>query len=333
MYIEQDEFSGRPIAEDAYPSLAAFREAGGLAFHNFSIEEVRSRYVSSCESAPLNETEEPVQTDFTIGRFQVRLYDPRSNVVAGEKTSAVLFLHGGGWVMGDLRTHHFAARRIATRTGVPVLAVDYRLAPEHPYPAAIDDSRAALKWILDPNQPHKLNVFGLSIIGDSAGGQLAAVLTNEFHLTAPIKSQILLYPVTDIRDENMANSESYQRISEGFPLVAKTMEWFADNYVERGSIRENPDLSPQCAEVDHRLPSTLIITVDNDPLADEGARYADKLRTAGVSVQYEHLIGYAHGLFTSAGKIQAGERYLNRAADFISSEFQGPPVSIETASQ
>ena len=322
MYIESDEFSGRPIAADAYPVIAAFREAGGLAFHNFSIDEVRSRYVSSCESAPLNEEYNPVRSDFTVGQFQVRLYDPRSDIHSEEATPVVLFIHGGGWVMGNLRTHHSAAQRIATRTGFPVVAVDYRLAPEHPYPAAIDDSRAALKWILDSKQPHKLNVSALSIIGDSAGGQLAAVLTNEFHQTAPIKSQVLLYPVTDLRDENLATSESYQRITDGFPLVAKTMEWFADTYVERGVIRENPDLSPQCAKIDHRLPSTLIITVDNDPLADEGARYADKLRTAGVTVQYEHLIGYAHGLFTSAGKIQTGERYLNRAADFISSEFQ-----------
>lgn len=319
MRVEKDEFSGLPVAEDAYPPLRAFREAGAKSFHNFSVEQVREMYIESCESAPLHEKNEPAQADYLLEDFHVRLYEPRRASDQEQPTPAVLFLHGGGWVMGDLRTHHFAARRIAARTGFPVLAVDYRLAPEHPYPAAIDDTRAALRWLLDAENPHGVQVSSISVIGDSAGGQLAAVLVNETAGSETVlDSQVLLYPVTDLRDENIATSESYQRITEGFPLVADTMVWFADNYVERGDIRRNPDLSPQCADLPKNLPATYIVTVDNDPLAAEGRRYAEKIQATGAEIVYDHLVGYAHGVFTSAGRIPTGEQYLNKAADFIS---------------
>lgn len=323
MHVEKEEFSGLPVAEDAYPSLKAFRDAGAHSFHNFSVEQIRDMYVSSCEAAPLHEENEPAQTDFELEGYTVRLYDPRPESERQQAGPAVLFLHGGGWVMGNLRTHHFAARRIAARTGFPVLAVDYRLAPEHPYPAAIDDSRAALQWFLDSENAHGVQVSSISLIGDSAGGQLAAVLTNEFSGgDIMLDSQVLIYPVTDLTEENMDSSESYQRITEGFPLVAATMVWFADNYVEKGVIRFNADLSPQHADLPKGLPATYIVTVANDPLAAEGARYAEKLWTNGVEVVHDHLEGYAHGLFTSAGRIPTGESYLNKAADFISAHAQ-----------
>lgn len=323
MHVEKDEFSGFPVADDAYPQLKAFRDAGAHSFHNFSVEQVREMYVSSCEAAPLHEEREPAQTDFELEGYTVRLYDPRPESEHGQVGPAILFLHGGGWIMGNLRTHHYAARRIATRTGFPVLAVDYRLAPEHPYPAAIDDSRAALRWFLDGKNAHGMQVSSISLIGDSAGGQLAAVLANEFAGNdIVLDSQVLIYPVTDLTEENINSSESYQRITEGFPLVADTMVWFADNYVERGSIRRNADLSPQYADLPERLPATYIITLDNDPLAAEGTRYAEKLRASGVKVVHDHLEGYAHGLFTSAGRIPTGESYLNKAADFISTHAQ-----------
>lgn len=325
MRIERDEYSGRPVANDAYPSLEAFRAAGAKSFHNFEVETVREMYITSCEASPLVEDHPPAQTDFEVEGFKVRLYEPRSTVERTQRTPAILFLHGGGWVMGGLRTHHFVARRLAGRTQLPVLAVDYRLAPEHPYPAAIEDSRKALHWFVERDDIHGVRVGSLSLVGDSAGGQLAAVLTNEFAAKSPeilLDSQVLLYPVTDLSERNIRDSSSYQRLREGFPLVADTMKWFADNYVERGAIRERPDISPAFADLPDNLPDSYVITVDNDPLADEGIRYAEMLRSAGAGVVHDHLIGYAHGLFTSAGKIPTGETYLNKVADFISSQAQ-----------
>lgn len=320
MHPANDEFSGRPVAEDAHPPLQSFRDSGGRSFHEYPVHEVREIYVRSTAAAALDETDPPEQTDFDVDEFRVRLYEPRPDSQRYLPTPGILFMHGGGWVMGDLRTHHSTARRLAVHTGFPVLAVDYRLAPEHRYPAAVDDCRHALRWFAERCDLHGVRVSSLSLIGDSAGGQLAAVLTNEAvteGFPTPIDAQVLLYPVTDLTEENLAASSSYRRVTAGFPLVADTMRWFADIYVDRGEVRHSTDLSPLRAELPEGLPATYVITVENDPLAEEGARYAAKLAAAGARVRLDHLVGYAHGLFTSAGKILTGEHYLHKAADFI----------------
>lgn len=320
MRVDKDEFTSRTIAEDAFPAIETFRRSGGRSFHQYSVEEVRRMYVESCEAAPLIELHTPEQGDFQVGAFRVRLYDPRPKTKRSNPTAGILFIHGGGWVMGNLRTHHFMARRLSARTGLPLLAVDYRLAPEHRYPAAIDDCREALAWFSERVDLHGVQLSSLSLIGDSAGGQLAAVLTNEAvagAFSASIDSQVLLYPVTDLTEENITTSTSYQRVVSGFPLVAETMKWFADAYVGERVDRSTSDLSPLQSVLPEGLPASYVITVDNDPLAEEGARYVAKLATAGAPVQYEHLVGYAHGLFTSAGRIPTGEHYVNKVADFI----------------
>ncbi|SDS77589.1 alpha/beta hydrolase [Corynebacterium timonense] len=315
-----DDYTKRPVAADALPTLQAFREGGAKPFHEFAVEDVRDTYVANTEAAPLTEHREPEHTDFEVGQFRVRLYEPRDTDQRSEPTAGILFMHGGGWVMGDLRTHHSVARRLAARTCLPVLAVDYRLAPEHRYPAAVDDCREALQWFIECSDVHGVTLTSVSFAGDSAGGQLAAILTNETVAGAssiPVDCQVLLYPAVDLTEENMATSTSYQRLTEGFPLVADTMKWFVDTYIEDGVDRTAADISPLRAELPENLPASFVITVDNDPLAEEGARYAAKLAAAGAPVHYEHLSGYAHGLFTSAAKIPTGERYLNKAADFI----------------
>lgn len=319
MYTNHDEYSGRPVAGDAQPVLQAFRDAGGVSFHHIPVPEVRERYVAATAAAALPKLAGVSETDFRIDQFNVRLYDPRPRDQRDRPTAGIVFLHGGGWLMGDLRTHDSAAHRLAARTGLPLIAVDYRLAPEHRYPAAIEDCRAALRWFADPAGPHGVELSSVSFIGDSAGGQLAAVLTNETVAagTLPVDAQVLLYPITDISDAHLAAAPSYQRVTEGFPLVADTMRWFIDTYVDEGEIRNRPDLSPLSATLPEQLPPTYVITVDNDPLADEGGRYALKLAMAGTLVRHDHLLGYAHGLFTAAGSIPTGEHYLHEAADFI----------------
>lgn len=319
MYTTQDEYSGRPVAEDAQPVLQAFRDAGGVSFHHIPIPEVRERYVAATVAAALPKLAGVSETDFHIDQFNVRLYDPRPAVQQDKPTAGIVFLHGGGWLMGDLRTHDSAAHRLAARTGLPLIAVDYRLAPEHRYPAAIEDCRAALRWFAEQAGQHGVQLSSVSFIGDSAGGQLAATLTNETVAAGslPVDTQVLLYPITDISDAHLATAPSYQRVTEGFPLVADTMRWFIDTYVDEGEIRTRPDLSPLSATLPEQLPPTYVITVDNDPLADEGGRYALKLAMAGTTVRHDHLLGYAHGLFTSAGRIPTGEHYLHEAADFI----------------
>ncbi|QGU08236.1 Carboxylesterase NlhH [Corynebacterium occultum] len=320
MYTTHDEYSGRPVAEDAQEVLQAFRDSGAVSFHRIAINEVRERYVTATAAAALPKLTGVSETDFQVDQFRVRLYDPRPVEHRDQPTPGIVFIHGGGWLMGDLRTHDSVAHRLAARTGQPLIAVDYRLAPEHRYPAAIDDCRVALRWFAERADLHGIQLSSVSFIGDSAGGQLSATLTNEAVQTGipRVNSQVLLYPITDISDKNLDNSLSYQRLTTGFPMVADTMRWFIDTYVDKGEVRARPDLSPLLATLPEHLPPSYVITVDNDPLADEGGCYALKLASSGATVRYDHLLGYAHGLFTSAGKIPTGERYLHEAADFIS---------------
>ncbi|MDQ0029923.1 alpha/beta hydrolase [Arthrobacter bambusae] len=274
---------------------------------------MRELYESGCAANGLSGNPLPSVTDFSVQEFKVRVYDPRT---VGGPTPAVLFFHGGGWVMGSLSTHDGLCRRLASLTNLPVVAVDYRLAPEHPYPAAIDDSRAAARWLFGAGAEHGLEVTEAVLVGDSAGGQLAAVLVNENASTAnpvPIAAQVLIYPMVDLT----MSSPSYDRVTAGFPLVADTIAWFADHYLPEGIDRTAPDVSPALNEPPSGLPPTYVITVDNDPLVDEGADYAAALAKTGTEVQYQHLTGYAHGLFTSAGRIPRGEETIDRVAAFI----------------
>lgn len=311
--ISTDRFSGRPVAADAQEVLQEFRASGGRPFHSYPVKQVRELYESSCAANGLSGDQLASVTDFDVDEFTVRVYDPRP---VSDPTTAVLFFHGGGWVMGSLSTHDGLCRRLASLTDLPVIAVDYRLAPEHPYPAAINDSRTAMHWLFSSANEHGLDVTQLVLVGDSAGGQLATVLANENATSdepLPVVGQVLLYPMVDLT----MSSPSYKRVTDGFPLVADTIAWFGDHYLPEGVDRSVPDISPALSELPAGLPPTYVITVDNDPLVDEGANYAAALAKAGTAVHYQHLPGYAHGLFTSAGRITRGEQTIDQVAAFI----------------
>ncbi|WP_427136289.1 alpha/beta hydrolase [Pseudarthrobacter sp. S9] len=309
----QDLFSGRPVAEDATAVLERFRASGGRPFHTYPVDEVREMYERGCAANGLDGDSLSSVSDVGVQEFGVRVYEPRAQ---RGPTAVVLFLHGGGWVMGSLSTHDGLCRRLAALTGLPVVAVDYRLAPEHLYPAAIDDSRAALNWLFTAGPVHGLEITKAVLVGDSAGGQLAAVLAIENAKSAhprPIAAQVLIYPMVNLT----MSAPSYNRVTHGFPLVADTIAWFADHYLPQGTDRTRPDISPALAELPAGLPPAYVITVDNDPLVDEGANYAAALAQAGTEVRYQHLSGYAHGLLTSAGRIQRGEQTVDDIAGFI----------------
>jgi acetyl esterase len=312
----RDELTGRLVADDALGPMTAFRENGGQSFHHLGVQTARERYEESCARNGLPPDPIAAVTDHTIGNtFGVRVYDPRP----GRQPSPILvFVHGGGWVMGSLNTHDSLCRRLATMIGIPVVAVDYRLAPEHRFPAAIDDCRATVEW-LSTSTDHDLDPTALVLVGDSAGGQLAASLALELTLEPgplPVLAQVLLYPVTDLT----ARSASHRRIVEGFPLVSDTMTWFADLYVGPDIDRARTDLSPLLTEIPAGAPPAFVCTVDNDPLADEGIAYAGALARSGTEVQSVHLAGFAHGLFTSAGILPRAEQVLQQAGDFVRSQ-------------
>lgn len=318
-----DAHSGRPIAPDATAALEKFRAAGGRPFHEYTPEQLRTNYIAGTATAGLTPLETVQHVDFDLDTMRIRVYHP-FEPNPQHQGLGVLYIHGGGWVMGGIETHHTLCQHLATHVGAPVALVDYRLAPEHKFPAAYEDSLEAMRWLLDPSADHQLRIDSLAVVGDSAGGQLAASLVNHAvaHGEHRICCQALLYPVTSAELSHIASSPSYARIQTGFPLVADTMRWFIELYIADETDRSDDRLSPLNAVVSEKLPPTFILTVDNDPLADDGAQYARKLTTAGITVRYEHLGGYAHGLFTSAGVIPTGERYLQKTAAFIHEHHQ-----------
>jgi acetyl esterase len=228
------------------------------------------------------------------GELKIRIYEPVEN-----SPGTSLFFHGGGWVTGDLDTHDAVCRRVANASRNRVIAVDYRCAPEHPYPAAIDDAATALQWTAR-NFPGPLAVWG-----DSAGGNLAAgvaVLTRD-RGGPQLAAQALIYPITD----HDFDRPSYQQFAEGHFLTRDAMRWFWDQYVPDHSRREEPYVSPLRAASLAGLPTTLILSAECDVLRDEGLAYAAALRTAGVPVEVVDHFGMIHGflrrlhLFERAG--------------------------------
>lgn len=301
-----------PLAADAQGPIKAFREAGGRSFHEFTVEEVRPRYIASCAQNGLPPVELHRVQDYPVGNFSVRLYQPQEKPT----DTVILFMHGGGWVFGNADTHDGLCRALAQGTGHTLVAVDYRLAPEHRYPAAHDDCREALSWVSNPDAEHGLHFKQVVLAGDSAGGQLAAVLAQENTPATdnlPLAAQVLLYPITDLR----MDSDSYRRITQGYPLTAGTMAWFVEHYVPDWAPLTTPALSPALGDITHEQPPAFVVTVGHDPLADEGIEYAQKLAKAGVTVVHHHLPGYAHGLFSSAGIIPQGTRQVEAACAFI----------------
>ena len=180
-------------------------------------------------------------------RFQARPCACEYRRDASGKPPAVLFMHGGGWVIGNLDTHDAICRTLARESGAAVYAVDYRLAPEHPFPTPLDDCAAALRWLVDHAASLDVDVSRLGLAGDSAGGNLAAVLANTQVLlprACIVRAQVLFYPVTDLRGE----TASYQRIVAGFPLTANSMHWFRDHYLRPGTSLDDarfPRFSPR----------------------------------------------------------------------------------------
>lgn len=248
------------------------------------------------------------------GKIPIRLYDPTPGSQAA--TRAVVFYHGGGFVIGNLDSHDSFGRRLAEGLGLPTIAVDYRLAPEHAFPAAADDSLAATQWAVDHlGDTLGREVTGLIVCGDSAGGNLAAVVAQDMAAagSAAIDLQVLLYPVTDAVTEYPSRSAN----SEGKMLERKAMEYFIDAYDPgRGNVT-NPRLSPLFAQDLSGLPPAIVVVAELDPLHDEGLAYADKLNAAGVPVHVRDEAGLIHGFYSMRGALPTAETLTDALLDDI----------------
>jgi acetyl esterase len=236
----------------------------------------------------------------------VRTYRPGSE----GPSPTVLYLHGGGYVIGGLDSHDVLCRHLVNESGCGVLAVDYRLAPEHPFPAAVEDAYAALEWVAD--DPGEVGGDGRrAVAGDSAGGHLAAVgsLLARDRVGPPIDRQVLVYPAVSPREDWPSRREN----AGGYYLEEPDMEWFADCYYGSDVHEANPYAFPLVACSHADLPPATVLTAGFDPLRDESAAYAEALREAGVPVTHRNYDDVVHGFFT----MLAGPVELERAHEAV----------------
>jgi acetyl esterase len=242
------------------------------------------------------------------GPIPLRLYRPADDVLP-----AFIFLHGGGWVVGDLDTHDVVCRQIAAEANAVVIAVDYRLAPEHPFPAAIDDAWSATTWIAEHAEELGIDRERIAVGGDSAGGGLAAVVALMARDSQQLRLalQVLVYPVTDLR----AESESYSTFAEGYFLTRAAMQWYIRQYAPTPEAIADWRASPLLAQEVHDVAPALVIAAELDPLCDEGDAYARRLQAARVPVEYHSLEGMIHGFLPMGGRIDAANRAVSIIAE------------------
>jgi len=244
----------------------------------------------------------------------LRVYRP-PGVSDSRRLPVLVYFHGGGWVIGDLETHDVLCRQLTAEAGVSVIAVDYRLAPEHKCPAAADDAWAATRWIAAHAAELGVDADRLAVGGDSAGGNLAAVVALLAREAGGprIALQILLYPVTDLVSE----SQSYADLADGYMLTRDSMRWFRAQYLATEQDTADWRVSPLRAPSLAGLPPALVVTAGYDPLRDEGDAYAQKLRAAGVTVDHVTFGGMIHGFVPMGKLIETGNRAVTLIADSL----------------
>lgn len=243
--------------------------------------------------------------DTAAGPLPVRLYHPGATGWLG----SLVYLHGGGWVLGDLDTHDALCRALTNATGLRVMAVRYRLAPENPYPAALEDAWAATRWLAERESG------ALAVGGDSAGGHLATCVAARARGTAlAIGAQLLIYPVTDLSE---LSTSSYRKYGEGYWLTARAMAWFRSHYVPPGTALDDPDVSPLLRPDLAGMPPAVVVTAGFDVLRDEGEAYAERLRAAGNEVLHRCYEGVIHGFMSLPGLLPQADRALSEAGEAL----------------
>jgi acetyl esterase len=308
------------------PQAQALLEAGAGAtpVELMSIEEGRAALeervrLTGGQPSPVERVYD-TSADGPAGPVRVRVYHPRP----AQRLPGVVFIHGGGWVRGSLQTHDIACRALANAAECVVVSVDYRMAPEHKFPAAIDDSFAATRWVAEHAADLGIDASRLAVAGDSAGGQLAAAVALLARASdgPRLACQILIYPVTD----HNLDTRSYVSNATGYGLTREAMRFYWQHYLRSDADGDDPRASPLRASDLSGLPPALVITAEYDPLCDEGRAYADRLRDAGVPVTYSEYAGLTHGFVTSMGAIDRGHDAVREMAGALRSAFAAVPA-------
>jgi acetyl esterase len=306
------------IDPDAERLLMAMRAANRPPFEQLTPDQARAAWQMMRKA--MNQFVPPMADVRALaaegpnGPIPLRLY--RSQAVAADRNSPVLvFFHGGGWVVGDLDTHDVLARHLANAVEGVSIAVDYRLAPEHKFPAAAEDAIAATQWIAKNAHELGIDASRMAVAGDSAGGNLATVAAlAAVRDGAPrIQAQALIYPTVDLR----CDYPSYERVGAGYTLTKASMHWFRDHYLTNPSEIDDWRASPIRAKNLSKLPPAYVVTGGLDPLCDEGEAYAKALEQAGVEVVFRHFPGQMHGFAGQFGLIGASDTVSAEIGAFI----------------
>jgi acetyl esterase len=289
-------------------------------------QEARARFEALAEARRQMATEPVDQVrDMLVpgpaGEIPVRVYSPK----AQSPLPALIYFHGGGWVLGDLESHDHVCRAIANSVPCAVISVDYRLAPEHKFPAAVDDSYAATHWIANHAGELGVDPSRISVGGDSAGGNLAAVVSQIARDRGGpnLIYQLLIYPGTDMQ----MSMPSIDENAEGPLLTKAAMHWFVNHYLRSEGDRTDPLASPLLASNLRGLPPAFILTAECDPLRDEGEAYGRRLEDAGVTVKVQRYEGMPHGFFSFGAALDGGRRAFADATSRLRSAFALQEVS------
>ena len=251
------------------------------------------------------------------GKIHFRRYRPLGS--ASGPLPTLIYYHGGGFVIGNIETHDSTCRRLANKSRCQVISIDYRLSPEHPFPAPIDDGVAAFRHIRDNAASFGVDAKRIAVGGDSAGGAIAAVVCQAVRqLGEPMPAfQMLIYPATDARRQ----TESRRLFAEGYFLTQELMDWFWKAYAPTGTDLADLRLSPLLAKDFAGLPPAFVLTAGYDPLRDEGRAYADRLIDAGVKTTYVNYPGTVHGFFSLTRFLQQGLKANDEAAAVLAAHF------------
>jgi acetyl esterase len=249
------------------------------------------------------------------GEIPVRIYTPEGS----GPFPALVWFHGGGWVVGDLESADATARHLTVGASCVVVSVDYRLAPETKFPGPAEDCYAATKWVAQNAASINADSGRIAVGGDSAGGNLAAVISLMARDRGgpPLALQLLVYPVTD-RD---FSTESYVQNAEGYQLTRDSMVWYWEHYLKADADAANPYAAPLQAQDLRNLPPALVITAEYDPLRDEGEAYAHRLEAAGVTATCTRYDGMIHGFFGMAAAIDKGKQAIAQESAALKAAF------------
>lgn len=250
------------------------------------------------------------------GEIPIRIYQPQGN----NPFPILLYFHGGGWVTCNLDTHDSLCRSLANGASCIVVSVDYRLAPEHKFPAAVDDAYAATRWASDNAESINGDSNRIAVGGDSAGGNLAAVvsLMARDNGSPSLRHQLLIYPVTDL---SSFDTKSYREHGEGYILTRDSMEYYRGHYIRRDEDALNPYASPLLAQDLSGLPPALVMAAEFDVLTDESNAVANRLRRVGISVTYSCYEGMIHPFLSLAGMVDRARDGISEAATALRSAF------------